>query len=113
LIQPAVEAFDLIVAQSAADSSRMARLARPADAVTGNLKFDQPVSEPARATGRRRRARLGPRLLVLAASTRDGEEALILDSWRRCRGQVDPAPLLILVPRHPNRFEAVASLAAA
>ena len=133
LIRPAVEAFDIIVAQSAGDSQRLAQLARPADAVAGNLKFDQPVAGDAREVGRQWRRRLGARPVVLAASTRDGEEALLLESWRKCAlgggrrvpgsgaqdggedGTQDdePPPLLIVVPRHPNRFETVAALIAA
>jgi 3-deoxy-D-manno-octulosonic-acid transferase len=117
LIRPAIEAFEVIVAQSAADSKRIARIAREADAVAGNLKFDQSVSDEARDAGRRWRDRLGARAVVLAASTRDGEEALILESWGKALGDRLPdgaaAPLLIIVPRHPNRFETVASLIAA
>lgn len=107
LIAPAIQAFDLIVAQSAADSARMSRLARPADAVAGNLKFDQAVSETARETGATWHSRLAPRRVIVAASTRDGEEALILQNWGR---PVDA--LLVIVPRHPNRFETVAALIA-
>ena len=124
LIRPAIEAFDLIVAQSAADSQRIGRLARPADAVAGNLKFDQAIAVDARAVGERWRRRLGARPVVLAASTRDGEEALVLASWRKwlddraeaaARGEAggrSSTPLLVIVPRHPNRFESVAALIA-
>jgi len=114
LIRPAIEAFAVIVAQSEADSARMAQLARPADAVTGNLKFDQAVSPQARVTGRRWRESLGDRPIVLLASSRDGEEALLLASWQKFLAADPPAagpgPLLVIVPRHPNRFEAVAEL---
>jgi 3-deoxy-D-manno-octulosonic-acid transferase len=116
LIGPAIAAFDVIVAQSAADSRRIAQLARAADAVAGNLKFDQAVSETAQRAGRLWRSRLGNRPVIVAASTRDGEEALILHSWLGYRGRLErtrPAAtsaLLVIVPRHPNRFEAVAAL---
>ena len=86
LIAPAIEAFELIVAQSNADSARMAQLARPADAVAGNLKFDQAVSAAARQAGEAWRGRLAPHRLIVAASTRDGEEALILQAWRNRAG---------------------------
>ncbi len=116
LIAPAVAAFDTVVAQSPGDSARMAQLARPADAIVGNLKFDQPVSEAARARGAQWRGRFGPRAVVVAASTRDGEEAILLHGWRRLReAAVDSRralPLLLVVPRHPNRFDEVASLIA-
>lgn len=135
LIAPAIEAFDLIVAQSAADSERMSRLARPADAVAGNLKFDQPISQAARETGAAWRSRLAPLRVIVAASTRDGEEALILQHWssrpavagaqaadadaagghaaKHGDGSSPADSLLVIVPRHPNRFETVAALIAA
>ena len=118
LIRPAMAAFARIVAQTPADAQRIARLGRVADAVAGNLKFDQPVSFDAQRRGLAWRRRLGVRPVVLAASTREGEEALILGAWRRQlpalagdpAGTGEAAPLLIIVPRHPNRFDAVATL---
>ncbi len=110
LIEPAIAAFDLVVAQTAADSGRMSRLGREADAVSGNLKFDQPVAPDARATGERWRQLLGARPVIVAASTRDGEEALLLAAWRDHAAAVASPPLLIIVPRHPDRFETVAGL---
>jgi 3-deoxy-D-manno-octulosonic-acid transferase len=47
---------------------------------------------------------------VLAASTREGEEAMLLGAWRSVAA---PAPLLLIVPRHPQRFDAVAELVGA
>jgi 3-deoxy-D-manno-octulosonic-acid transferase len=145
LIVPAARRLALVLAQSQADADRLAQLGRPADAVTGNLKFDNRPSEALLALGRTWRARLGTRRVVLAASTRDGEEALLLDAWRtalgtagaaggaddavsvsvsvsadeagllpndRGRGAAPAAPLLVIVPRHPQRFDEVAQLAA-
>jgi len=76
--------------------------------VTGNLKFD--VTPPAAQLelGRSFRARYGRARILLAASTREGEEALIFDVLPRIPGDV----LLVLVPRHPQRFDEVASLLA-
>ncbi len=54
--------------------------------------------------------RIGSRQVLLAASTRDGEEALLLDAFARL---APPEILLALVPRHPQRFDEVARLAAA
>jgi len=75
--------------------------------VVGNLKFDITPPPPQLALGAAWRARFGPRPVLLAASTRDGEEAFLL------RAFADTAPadvLLLLVPRHPQRFDAVADL---
>lgn len=126
LIEPAVKGYSLIIAQTQDDAERIARLGRRPDVVSGNLKFDQPADFGLQARGRDWRDRFGERLVVLAASTREGEEALILESWQQALGRrpgkagggEDPArfqingqpPLLVMVPRHPNRFDAVARL---
>jgi len=61
---------------------------------------------------RRTTSRFGARLVILAASTREGEEALVLESWQRVVQHRDPRlggigdslpPMLIIVPRHPRR----------
>jgi len=65
------------------------------------------------AFGHAWRKALGERPVWLAASTREGEEALVLEAWREIgaiSGQ--PAPLLVIVPRHPQRFPEVAALLA-
>lgn len=110
LLQPAAEAFDRIAAQSDADRARIARwYGRPID-VTGNLKFDLAVSGALVDAGRALRAGWGERPLWLFASTRDGEEALLLDAWMRRGGKFDSDPNLLIVPRHPQRFDEVAQL---
>lgn len=110
LLEPAAEAFDRIAAQSDADRARIARwYGRPID-VTGNLKFDLAVSGALVDAGRALRAGWGERPLWLFASTRDGEEALLLDAWMRRGGKFDSDPNLLIVPRHPQRFDEVAQL---
>ncbi|MGA9165262.1 MAG: 3-deoxy-D-manno-octulosonic acid transferase, partial [Thiobacillus sp.] len=75
--------------------------------VVGNLKFDIAPPPQQLALGASWRARWGPRPVLLAASTREGEEAQIL----RVFAATAPASvLLVLVPRHPQRFDAVAAL---
>jgi 3-deoxy-D-manno-octulosonic-acid transferase len=76
--------------------------------VVGNLKFDLAPDPALLALGKRWKARLA-RAVVLAAITREGEEALILAAWHAVPL---PRPLLAIVPRHPQRFEAVAELVA-
>ena len=70
--------------------------------VTGNIKFD--VVPPTASS--ELRTLWGERAVILAASTREGEENLLLDAL----GTPIPEQLLVIVPRHPQRFEAVASL---
>ncbi|MDO4231924.1 MAG: 3-deoxy-D-manno-octulosonic acid transferase [Lautropia sp.] len=118
LIEPAVKGYSMIVAQTQDDAERIAQLGKRPEHVTGNLKFDQPADFVLQARGRGWRRRFGDRVVVLAASTREGEEVLILEGWRQLMQHQGPAlrsggrdaPLLIIVPRHPNRFETVARL---
>ncbi|MFZ2854791.1 MAG: lipid IV(A) 3-deoxy-D-manno-octulosonic acid transferase [Rhodocyclaceae bacterium] len=110
LSRPAFAALSFVSAQSAADAERLSALGAPAVSVSGNLKFDVAPPEEKLQQGRQWRAALaaqGPRPLWLAASTRDGEEALIVDALAK----IDvPGLLLLLVPRHPQRFDEVAAL---
>ncbi|KAF4516559.1 hypothetical protein B566_EDAN003306 [Ephemera danica] len=107
LARPAFGALAGVAAQTADDAGRIRALGVCRIEVCGNLKFD--VSPPVEriALGQSWRAALGTRPVWLAASTREGEEALVLAAWRRL---AIPAALLVLVPRHPQRFDAVAAL---
>jgi 3-deoxy-D-manno-octulosonic-acid transferase len=111
LSRPAFAALDLVTAQTAADAARIRALGARHVSVTGNLKFDVRPDEEKQARGRNWHAEIGARPVWLAASTRDGEEALILDALAQIeRTNRLPNLLLILVPRHPQRFEEVATL---
>ena len=83
--------------------------------VAGNLKFDQRPSPVLLAAGESWSAGLA-RPVVLAASWREGEDAPLLIAWRAwlerrvAADQGGPEPLLLLVPRHPQRFDEVARL---
>jgi 3-deoxy-D-manno-octulosonic-acid transferase len=105
LAGPAVR--DLTVAaQTPADAERLESLGARDVLVTGNLKFDvTPAPEKLRLGADWRQA-LGGRPVWLAASTREGEEALILDAFIRLASS---DILLLLVPRHPQRFDEVAA----
>jgi 3-deoxy-D-manno-octulosonic-acid transferase len=96
-----------IAAQGEDDARRLRDLGAPAASVTGNLKFDVAVPADQTARGERWRAACGERPVLLAASTRDGEEALLLDALAAADM---PDLLLVLVPRHPQRFDEVAAL---
>ncbi len=93
--------------QTEADARRLAELGAHGVAVTGNIKFDIAPPEGQLTLGGSFRARFDGRPVILAASTREGEEPLILDACAaRCPGNV----LIVLVPRHPQRFDDVAAL---
>jgi 3-deoxy-D-manno-octulosonic-acid transferase len=99
-----------IAAQTAADAERFRAIGIPAAAVhvTGNIKFDFEVPEEARRTGAHIRAEFGARPVWIAGSTHEREEDVVLDAHERVRAARNDA-LLLLVPRHPNRFDAVKS----
>jgi len=109
LSRPMMASLAGVAAQSDADAARLAALGAPSPAVLGNLKFDIDIADTAVALGREFRLRFGEtRPVWLAASTREGEEALILDAIA-ARG-LPPATLTVIVPRHPQRFAEVATL---
>lgn len=101
--------FTAVLAQTAGDAERYRALGVRAVQVTGNLKFDMQPPEAGVARGRTLRKAFGDRHVLAAASTREGEEPLILDAFARWPGPDRPA--LLLVPRHPQRFDEVAALA--
>lgn len=107
LARPAFAALSGVAAQTAADAERLQALGAAPVVVCGNLKFDVSPAADKLALGQAWRAALGERPVWLAASTREGEEALLLAAWRQ---QAPAAALLILVPRHPQRFDEVAEL---
>jgi 3-deoxy-D-manno-octulosonic-acid transferase len=108
LMTDAARAITLVAAQTPADAQRITSLGAPHVDVTGSIKFDVVPPPAALALGAWLRARIGTRPVLLCASTRDGEEALILDAWR-----AEDHALLVLVPRHPQRFDDVAAQASA
>jgi 3-deoxy-D-manno-octulosonic-acid transferase len=98
-----------VTAQTDSDALRLTQLGASKVIVVGNIKFDRSVPPQMMELGTRLRSLFGERRAVfLAASTRDGEEGLILDALARSRL---PAELLtVVVPRHPQRFDQVAAM---
>ncbi|MGE5338445.1 MAG: lipid IV(A) 3-deoxy-D-manno-octulosonic acid transferase [Gemmatimonadota bacterium] len=109
LIRPAGAHLARVAAQSAGDRDRLARFYDGPIDVLGNLKFDLAPLPQLVEQGRQARSRWGARPVWLAASTREGEEALILDMFARLR---PTTARLLIVPRHPQRFDEVARLIA-
>jgi 3-deoxy-D-manno-octulosonic-acid transferase len=101
-----------IGAQSAADAARFVSLGATANrvCVTGNVKFDVEIPPAVVRAGHELRARCAAgRPVWIAGSTHDGEEAAALAAHAAVRAR-HPSALLVLVPRHPQRFEAVRAL---
>jgi 3-deoxy-D-manno-octulosonic-acid transferase len=106
LTRPAFAALTAVCAQSAADAERLRSLGAARVQVSGNLKFDAAPNPAQLAAGRAWREALG-RPVLLLASTREGEEKLLLQHLE----QIGTDVLLMVVPRHPQRFNEVAELA--
>ncbi len=108
LVAQGLQNLTAIAAQTADDAARLEQLGAHDVEVTGNLKFDVTPPEQAAALGQQLRNMVAPkRPVFLAASTRDGEESLILQAVKLANL---PDLLTIVVPRHPQRFDAVAEL---
>lgn len=102
LIRAAAQGFTQIVAQTEADHVRLAKIFSGRIDVVGNVKFDL---APSRELIERGHAMRGQRPTILLASSREGEEALLLDAI--AAEKIEPAPDFWIVPRHPQRFDEV------
>lgn len=103
----------MVFAQSETDADRFLALGIDPKRlmITGNMKFDMVVKEGLEAEGKKYRETFGNRPVWVAASTHTGEEEQILMAFRQIL-QKTKNTLLILVPRHPERFGTVATLVA-
>ena len=125
VLRPAARSLALVLAQTDADAQRLRDAGAPFVEVSGNLKYDL-TPDPAQLDHGAAWQRRLNRPVVLAAITREGEEASLLLAWQLAwqpagqpAGQQalaerperpGPRPLLLIVPRHPQRFDAVAAL---
>ena len=109
LVRDALERLSAVAAQTVGDAERLRALGARAVEVTGNLKFDVEPAAGSELLAAQFKRWFGNRVVFLAASTREGEEELLLDALER-----DPLgdALVVIVPRHPHRFDAVAQLMA-
>lgn len=112
LITDAARGITLVAAQTQDDAERVRMLGVQEVVVTGSIKFDVVVPAAALATGAWLRGAIDasshPRPVLLCASTREGEEPLILDAYTRAG--LPANVLLLIVPRHPQRFDEVEKL---
>ena len=115
LVKPMLQQLTAILAQDDATATRFNVLAgchRSTGALAsraGNLKYDMRIAPDLAARAATLRADWGPRPVLVAGSTHAGEDEIILDAFAQIRRQ-QPDLLLILVPRHPDRFDSVARL---
>ncbi|WP_348696352.1 lipid IV(A) 3-deoxy-D-manno-octulosonic acid transferase [Duganella fentianensis] len=113
LLLDAARGITLVAAQTQADAERVRSLGVARVEVTGSIKFDVVVAPAALEIGARLRAAIGQRPVLLCASTREGEEELILAAFMQARASLPADVLLLIVPRHPQRFADVEALIAA
>jgi 3-deoxy-D-manno-octulosonic-acid transferase len=106
-----LSAVSMLASQGKADAERFIDLGLPIEkiTVTGNLKYDLEIPQDITSKSEILRQQLGKdRPIWIAASTHGGEEEILLAAHRRIRAKFTDA-LLILVPRHPDRFDQVAA----
>jgi 3-deoxy-D-manno-octulosonic-acid transferase len=108
LFHPVMAAFSAVLAQSHADAQRLRAQGAARVQVCGHLKFDVRVNETLLKQGQGLREQLNQPVVMFAAS-REGEEAPLLDAWAGSAAQAAGMRLLI-VPRHPQRFDEVEAL---
>jgi 3-deoxy-D-manno-octulosonic-acid transferase len=112
LVNKLLDQVTLVAAQTQADANRFIALGlNPAKAkVIGNIKFDLQLPDELVAQAQQLRQEWGTaRPVWIAASTHDGEHEIVLQAFAKIR-QTIPNCLLVLVPRHPERFKSVADL---
>ena len=106
LMKKAMGRFTKVCAQAESDAQRLKAMGTVEPVITGSLKFD--IQAPAEALAKAAQWKLGiSKPIVMFASTRDGEEALIVESLKE---QAKPEVCYLLVPRHPQRFAEVEEL---
>lgn len=107
LTRSALGKLTAVAAQTPDDATRLTQLGAQSVSVMGNLKFDIVPPPAMLELGLLLRQQFGEaRKVLLAASTREGEEALLLDAFQAGRN----GTLLVIVPRHPQRFDEIAAM---
>lgn len=109
LMRPAARRLGLALAQTPDDAVRLRAMGVQQAEVCGNIKFDLQPAPDLLQRGQSW-ASADARPVVMAASTREGEEALLLQAWTHAGRAVKQGPRLCLVPRHPQRFDEVHAL---
>jgi len=111
LLAPMLAPLSLVLARSAVDAERFAALGAASSSirVAGNIKYDLEPDPEVLPWAEAVQTAAGDRPVVVAGSTMEGEEEIVLDAAARCAESERPI-FLVLAPRHPERFDAVASM---
>ncbi len=116
ITRPMLQCLTKASIQATADAQRLQDLGLPASAiqVTGNIKFDLTISPELRAKAAELKQQIslnGARQVLIAASTHASEDEILLNAFAQLRKSLPEQPLLLLlVPRHPERFDQVVNL---
>ena len=109
MLQRSLQSLYVIAAQSTADAERFGALGAQKIVVTGNIKFDVGFEPGLVKLGQDWRTPLGLQRILLCASTREGEESMLLKAYLQTFDiEERRETLLVFVPRHPQRFDRVA-----
>jgi 3-deoxy-D-manno-octulosonic-acid transferase len=109
---PALKAITKIATQTEVDKSRFISIGANPKKIEnlGNIKFDITISDDILSQGRTLKDKLFKnRFVFIAASTHEGEEILLLDAYKKLKKQI-PELLLVIAPRHPERFAIIENL---
>ncbi|RMA82323.1 lipid IV(A) 3-deoxy-D-manno-octulosonic acid transferase [Umboniibacter marinipuniceus] len=111
ITKPMLSSFEAILAQHHNDAQRFIALGAATEKVhkVGSVKFDIQITPAQRSAAEALKHQFGDRFVWIAASTHRGEDEQILEAHAALR-QAVPNALLVLVPRHPERFDQVAQL---
>jgi 3-deoxy-D-manno-octulosonic-acid transferase len=111
LWRPFLEMISLFLAQSRETAERLVKIGAPVERVkvTGNLKYDIRVGAESALTKMLQNALPAGARVIVCGSTLDGEEKILLEAWPTLLAK-EPNALMVLAPRHPDRFSAVASM---
>ncbi|PVZ70198.1 lipid IV(A) 3-deoxy-D-manno-octulosonic acid transferase [Pelagibaculum spongiae] len=109
LTRPMFAGVDMIAAQTEQEVERFKTLGAINTQACGSIKFDHSLSDELKTTAAELKRQLGDRPIWIAASTRLGEDEILLQTHQQLLKQF-PNLLMILVPRHPERFNAVADM---
>lgn len=114
LWRPLLEKISLFLAQSEETAERLVQIGAPADRVrvTGNLKYDLKEGRESPLVAMVREQLPAQARVVVSGSTLDGEEKILLAAWPRVL-TAEPNAVMVLAPRHPDRFAAVAAMVGA
>lgn len=112
LMKQMLSAYHTIAAQGVLDGERYLQLGLEPKklVVTGNIKFDIDIPNDIIQQGKKIREQIGlDRRVLIAASTHDGEESIIMNAFKKIQKEI-PSLFLILVPRHPDRTQKIEDL---